>query len=513
MSLGGERIGDDPFGTPDTPPAVQAATPEADSPSAANAMAWAATTLLLTRGATLVSTLVLARLLLPADFGLFAVGLLVVNYLDRVKDAGVGAALIYRREKWTDLAPTALSISVVTAVALAATTFALAPLAGVFFDDRAVGIVRALALVLLVSGLMIVPESRLHRDLDFRRRVLPETLTAVVKAAASIALAVAGYGVWSLVWGQLIGTVLLAVLYWLLCGWRPRFAWHREYSRLLLAYGLPSALVAVLASIIDNIDYVVIGGLLSTSDLGYYVLAYRLPELSVTAICIVAGQVFFPWFSRLQDDVPALRATYLRAVRYVSLVTFPIGIGLAVVAPEVVRVLYSDRWDASIPLLRLLALFSLVYSMGFHAGEVYKSTGRPGILNTMAVLKVVLLVPVLAWAAQYGIVAVAWGVLGTNVVLTAVELAVAMRILRLSAVPLLGAFVPAAACSILMGAAALGARTLAPGEAGSLSLAVAVAVAVPVYLLAVRVLVPETFQEAWQLVRRRGMATRPGESS
>lgn len=502
-----------PSGTPGIPPAESAAEAEADSPSAPKAMAWAAATLVLTRGATLVSTLVLARLLLPSEFGLFAVGLLVVNYLDRVKDAGVGAALIYRREKWADLAPTALSISVLTAVALAATTFVAAPLVGAFFDDQAISIVRALALVLLISGLMIVPESRLHRELDFRRRVLPETIAAVVKAAVSILLGVAGYGVWSLVWGQLVGTTFLAVMYWLLCGWRPHLAWHRKYSRVLLAYGLPSALVAVLSSITDNIDYVVIGGQLSTADLGYYVLAYRLPELSVIAICIVAGQVFFPWFSRFQDDVPALRATYLRAVRYVSLVTFPVGVGLAVVAPEVVRVMYSDRWDPSIPLLRILALFTVVYSMSFHAGEIYKSTGRPGVLNTLAILKVLVLVPIIVWAAHDGIVAVAWGVLVANVILTAVKLTVAMRILRLPAVPLLGAFGPAAACSAVMGAATLGARLLAPGERGVLSLVVAVAVAVPVYVLTVRVLVPEVFQEAWKLIRRPSLGTVPSESS
>jgi lipopolysaccharide exporter len=463
---------------------------------APQAMAWAAATMVASKGATLVATLVLARLLVPADFGLFAVGLLVINYLDRVKDVGVGAGLVYRREEWTRLAGTGLGLSVASSFLLSALAVLLAPLAGQFFgDDRAVGVVQLLAVALLVSGLAVVPESKLRRELDFRRRLVPEVAAAVVKGVVSVALAYAGQGVFSLVWGQVAGSTVQSLLYWKLCGWRPRFAWRGDDARALIRYGLPSALVAVLAVVTENLDYVVIGRLLPSADLGYYVLAYRVPELTVLAVCIVAGQVFFPMFSRLQDDIPELAATYLRSVRLISLITVPGGVLVAVVAPELVTTLYSDGWEPAIPVLRLLALFSAVYSLSFHAGEVYKATGRPGILNILAVVKLVVLLPPLWWAAHDGIVAVAAVMVAANVVLTLVKLAVVRRILGLTWSALGRAFVPAVGVSAVTAAAVAALSAIVPDWAGPIRLLLLCGAALPIALGAIAVLAPATLRE------------------
>jgi PST family polysaccharide transporter len=470
-------------------------------------MGWSGVTMVLSRGATLVATLVLARLLVPADFGLFAVGILVINYLDRFKDVGVSAALIYRKEEWSRLAVTALPLSVGSAVALSVVTFLAAPLAGpFFFDPRAADILRALSLVLLISGLSTVPESRLRREMDFRRRVVPEVAAAVVKGAVSVALAVAGLGVFSLVWGQLAGTCAQALLYWILCRWRPRFGWDRSLASLMLGYGLASSLVAVMAVFIENMDYLVIGRRMDPEQLGYYSMAYRLPELSVLGVCIVAGQVFFPLFARLQDDLPRMSEVYLQVVRKISLVTLPMGAALAVLAPEVVTTLFSDRWDPSIPVLRLLAPFAMVTSMSFHAGEIYKATGRPGILNTLALGEVVLLLPFLWLAAGTNIVVVAAALLVGGLVLTVTRLLIAVRILRLDRVELASSFVPGVlsaaslAVALLVGSLAL--TALQPGWPAGARLVALGVVTLLAYVGTVRVFAPDVFDQAATQIRR-----------
>lgn len=482
----------------------------ADEPTrhATSAIAWAGLTLALTKGASLLSTLILARLLVPADFGLFAVGLLVINYVDRIKDFGVGAALVFRRDSWTQLAGTGLSLSMLSSFVLAALTWAAAPLTADFFrDPRAGRIVQALAFSILVGGLAVVPDSRMRRSLDFRRRVLPEMSASVVKGGVAVVLALAGVGVWSLVWGQLAGTAVQSALYWLLLRWRPRLEWHRETARALLRYGIPSSLVAVLAVATENIDYLVIGREMEPADLGYYTLAYRLPELSVIAVCIVAGQVFFPMFSRLQDDPEGLRRSYLRSIRYVSLITVPGGILLAVLAPEVVYTLYSGTWAPAIPVLRMLALFSVVYSMSFHAGEIYKATGRPGILNWMSVLKVAVFVPALWLAAQQSIATVGLAVLVVNVFLTAVKLAVAQRIVRFSLAGIAQSFLPSIATGVALGGIVLALSWLLTATVPSLGapprLLVCLVVALPTYSLLIRLIAPTAFHQVTDLVLRR----------
>lgn len=475
------------------------------SPGAARAMAWAGATMAGSRVITLVATLVLARLLVPADFGVFAVGLLVINYLDRVKDMGVGAGLIYRQEPWDLVARTGLPLVMASSGVLSLAAFLFAPVAATFFEDpRAVDVLRGLALVLFIGGIAIVPDAKLRRGMDFRRRLVPEVLAAVVKNGLAVGLAAGGVGVLSLVWGQLAGSVVQAALYWALCGWAPRLGWDADMARKLLRYGLPASLVAVFAVFLENIDYLVVGHRLGLEQLGYYTMAYRLPEVSILALCIVASQVLFPAFSREQHDLPQLRVLYLRAARSVALLTLPLGASMAVLAPEIVEALYSSRWEPSIPALRLIAVFAAVTSMSFHAGELYKATGRPGILNTLAVGEVIILFPVLWLAAAHSITAVAATMCAGAMGLSLARLAIAARLIGLPRRRLVASFGPgvlvAVGVAVVDWLAQQGLRIVVPDAPALLVLALVGALTVAAYALLVRWCAPDAMSAARRAV-------------
>ncbi len=471
-------------------------------------MVWAGVTMVSTRIITLVATLILARLLVPADFGVFAVGLLVINYLDRLKDMGVGSGLIYRREPWDQVARTGLPMVLASSAVLATLAFTTAPLVARFFDDpRLVGVIRGLALVLLVGGLGQVPEVKLRRAMDFRRRLLPEVASVIVKNGISVGLAVAGVGVLSLVWGQLIGSIVQMSLYWALCGWRPRVGWDPQMARALLRFGLPASLVALLSVFIENIDYLVVGHRLGAEQLGYYTIAYRLPEVSILAVCTMTSQVFFPAFSRLQHDLPRLGEVYLQAARYVAMFTLPVGASMMVLAPEIVVALFSSRWEPSIPALRLIAAFAAISSMSFHAGELYKATGRPGILNTLAVGEIVLLFPVLWIAGGHSIVVVAWAMVAGAVGLTIARLLIVSRIMRLDVRKLAVTFVPgliiAAGVALLDWFAVQGLRAVLPGLSPALQLAFLGVLTIAGYLALLRRVAPDTVELGLTLARAK----------
>lgn len=485
-----------------------------DQPTApggtAGRMGWAGLTMVISKGATVAAMLVLSRLLVPEDFGLFAVGILVINYLDRVKDVGIGSALVYRREQWSDLAGTGLTLSIAASALAGTAAFLLAPAVAAFFHaPEARELLRALALVIVISGFSIVPDSRLRRELQFKRRLIPEAATAVVKGGVSIVLALAGFGVWSLVWGQLAGTVVQTVLYWLLAGWRPRPAWNRSDAAKLLRYGVPSMFVAILAVVHENLDYLLIGHRLPAVDLGYYFMAFRIPELLVIGICVVAGQVLFPTLSRLQDDLRRLGGAYVGAVRSIAVFTTPIALLLALLAPEVIAVLYGDQWDAAVPVLRLLGVFSAVYALSFHAGEVYKATGRPGILNSIAVGKLLFLAPAMWFAAGHSIVAVAGVILAGNVVLTGVKLAIVIRIAHLSWARMLRAFVPAVSGAALMTVVVTTASLILPVTAPLGRLLLLGAVGVGAFGLGVWLAAPDLLRSARGMLSRRRATSTP----
>lgn len=382
------------------------------------------------KGLVFISTIILARILAPDDFGLLALGLLAINYLDTLSDFGVGAALVYRQEDPAKSANVAFTLSVVTGLLLTAAAIVLAPLAGEFFrEPRVVPIIRVLSLSFLISAFGSIQQWRIRKEMDFQRRVLPEVGRTFLKGGISVLFALLGFGVWSLVWGQLAGVLGGTILYWWVSPRGLRFDFDRKISRQLLGYGSQMILVGLLGMLHNNADYLIIGRRMSSADLGFYTIAFRIPELIIMNLCFIVSQALFPAYAKLQDNPAALRSGFLSSLSYVSLLTVPIGVGLYLVSPEFILLFYTDRWAPAIPVMQLLSLYALIYSLSFNSGDVYKATGRPAILNQLAVVKLAITLPVLWIAAGHGILYVALGQALVTLLLTFVRLGVASRII------------------------------------------------------------------------------------
>lgn len=404
---------------------------EEAKPQTGRQAAWNYLVFGLSKSSTLIMTVVLARLLTPADFGLFALALLMVNLFDWVKDLGVSAALVQSAKSWNRIAPTGLTLSVAFGVvaggALAGSAGMAAKALG---NPELTSLIQVLAIGILIASLSAIPAARLRRDLDFRRRIWPEFLGALAKATLAISLAVAGFGVWSLVYGQLLGTVVTTALYWVVARTVVRPGFDSREAGELVRFGIPVSGVALLAFAIYNIDYLAIGTQLGDTQLGLYTLAYRLPELIVLNLCVVISDVLFSSLSRLQGDGDALARHYLRAVTAVVALTAPLSVGLAAAAPAVMETLYGPEYVAAAGALAILSMYALVYSASFHSGDVYKAMGRPWILTATNAGKFVVLVGPIWWAARYGIVAVAMVLLAVELVHCVVRLCLVRAITR-----------------------------------------------------------------------------------
>jgi lipopolysaccharide exporter len=461
----------------------------------------------LSKSTTLIMTVVLARLLGPADFGLFAMALLVMTMFDFVRDFGIGVALVQRPEQWSRLAPTGATLTLVSGVLIGGLAAALAPLAAALLGDpRLTPIVQVLAIALVISALSVLPMAALRRRLDFRGRLLPEVAGAVLKAAVAIGLAAAGAGVWSLVWAQLAASVVTTTGYWVLGRTSLRLGFDRPLAVALLKFGLPVTAVAFLTFAVFNTPTAAIGRLLGAEELGYYTLAYRLPDLVVINLCTVVGDVLFSALSRLQHDRPALAARYLQTVRTLVAISAPVGFGLAAVSTDVVALFYGAQFAPAAGIAAVLSVFTVVYSVNFHAGDVYKSLGRPGLLTGLGALKLAVLVPVVLWAAHRSALAVAVAVLAVEALLTVVRLSLVRRVLgvtiRAHAAALWGPVAAAAAMAVAVHALVW----LVPGWPVALRLAAAALVGAVLYAAALRVLAPQLPAAVLSTIRRRRAA-------
>ena len=402
--------------------------------STARAAMWAFASTAGTRIVTLVGLAVLARLLAPRDFGLLAFALVYITYAETVGDLGTTVALIYWPDRREDAAQVTFLMNVAMGLGWLILTLALAPLIASFFENpQAAPIVRALAFAFPIKFLGNTHDALAQKDLRFRARAIPELGLAVTKAGISIVLAVAGFGVWSLVWGHLIGLTAWTIGAWAIVPWRPTASVPKGLIGPMMRYGKGIVGVNVIAAVVHHFDLVVVGRMIGSAGLGLYQMAQKIPEASITVIIWVAAKVLFPAFSRLQGSVGELRSAYLRALQYVSFVTVPMAALLFVTAEPLVLVVFGPRWEGAIPLLRWLAVYAGFRSLGTHAGDVMKATGRSGLLASLGLLKAAVLVPSLIVAGTFGAEAVAMTLALVTGATSLLNVVVAARLLRFSA--------------------------------------------------------------------------------
>jgi O-antigen/teichoic acid export membrane protein len=375
----------------------------------------------------LITTAILARLLTPAEFGVVAFALVAVNWLGVLKDLGLGGAVIQRRDDTEEAAQTAYVLNLgVSALLTLGTALAAPAVASFFREPLVVPILRVLSFTFLIQALGAIHMVLLRRNLDFRRKLVPDVGQALIKGIASIAFAFAGFGVWALVWGQLVGALASSILAWVVIPWKPRFQLHRRLVRPLMRFGVPLLVTDIEAAIWSNLDYVVVGRMLGDTALGVYTLAYRLPEMLVLSVWRVLGAAIFPFFSTIQEFPDLLRKGFLATIRYSQIVVVPLCVGIFITAEPAVKVLFGEQWIGAIPVLRLLAVFALVGSIGVNIGDVYKAIGRPDILAKLALLELVLLTPALILGARHGLI----GVGAAHAVVASIDTTIRLTVAR-----------------------------------------------------------------------------------
>lgn len=373
---------------------------------AVHGMAWVTLSTIIIRILEFSTKIILARLLAPADFGLLAIGLLAINTMGLFRNLGFGAALIYKKDDSNHTAAnTAFFLLPIVATILFVLAYLSAPYVAVFFDNAAVEpIIRILSLTFIISSFGTVPSLMLEKELEFKKKVLPDTVPIVGYACVAIVLALGGYGVWSLVYGQIVSAVLSAVLIWMVSDWRPTFSFDKEVAKELFGYGKHILGASIIIFLITNIDDAIVGRILGLEALGFYTIAYSISNLPATQITHLVGRVMFPTYSKLQDDRDALRRAYLKTLKYVSMLSIPTAFGILVIAPDFVNVVLGEKWMPAVPALQVLCVYGAIRSIAATFGPIFQATGNPKILRDISLLKLIIMLILIApLTIEYGI--------------------------------------------------------------------------------------------------------------
>ncbi|RPJ26821.1 MAG: lipopolysaccharide biosynthesis protein [Chloroflexi bacterium] len=432
---------------------------------------------------TFLSTIILARLLLPEQFGLVGYCLITIQYLDILNSAGINNSLIARRENLEEAANAAFAANILLGLTSFGLTWVIAPSVAVFFKtEEIIPLLRLLGLSLPLSGLGMVPDTLLQRHLRFRTKLIPEMSKNFIKGLVSIVLAWLGMGVWSLVWGQLAGIFAGTVLAWLLAGWKPTWRFHSGVTREIATYGFHIVLLEIAGAFRNNVDYLLVGRILGAAALGYYTMSYRIPELLIRSVNIVIGKVSLPVMAIAQTDREQLHSFYFGYLRYLSMIVFPIAVGLAITAPIFIPLFLSQTWNPAILPTMLVSLALGIAAVGFIPGILYKAIGRPELLTRLNFIKVPFAVLVLWYTTRWGIIGVAAGQIAIGTFSVLLDTLVANHIMRYSTGDLLKALAPTLFSALVMAAALLIVFRLAPFS-GLLELTLLVVTGTLVYLV------------------------------
>jgi lipopolysaccharide exporter len=367
-------------------------------------LAWAYGSMAGERVLSLVTTAVLARILYPNDFGVVALAFIVLGYIDSLRDFGIKDALIYTPDRRDEMIGTASTLGLAIGVTQSAVGIAAAPLATFVVDDsRVVSMIQLLSLSFGINALSLTPDGQLQKQLSFRSRCVADTGGAAVKAIVTVALALAGASVWAIAAGHLAGATARTIGRFAMAATRVSFRCERECAVALWRFGKHILFVNIVGAVLARADQIAVALFIGTSALGYYFIASRIPDLVVGSLSMVLTLVLFPALAKLSQDAAGLKSAFLGATRFTALVAVPASVGLMTLAPELVLVVFGQRWLPSVPMLQVLAAVSLIAALGWNAGDLFKAVGRPDLQTRLVCIEAALAIPLVllfAWSTM-----------------------------------------------------------------------------------------------------------------
>lgn len=430
---------------------------------------WTLATRFVTQTAGYGVSVALARLLTPADFGLVGMIGVFTGFASVFIDFGIGAAIVQRKEVDSDQLSTAFWTTLGMGIFMTV-LFALgAPLVAQFYRrPELVRITQACALNFLLSSVGIVPRSIFLREMKIKELQLLDLWVSLTSGGVSLALAISGAGVWTIV-GAAVWTTAGQSFVPLLAGpWKP--GWSASFSKLrpLLSIGLGLLGFSVLNYWARNFDNLIIGRKLGETELGIYSRGYSLMLLPIGQIGATLGGTLLPALSRMHEDKERSARVFLRILRLMAFAAFPTMLGLCVVADPFVRALYGAKWVALIPVLRVLAIVGALQALTNPTGWLYIAQGRTDRLFRWGVMSIPSIVAALYIGSRGGSsLSVAVAYLVVNAILTAPCLAMAVSLVDITARQVLAAVLGSLGHALAMAAVVLSLDHLLPAGVGA----------------------------------------------
>ncbi|WP_020568292.1 lipopolysaccharide biosynthesis protein [Neolewinella persica] len=427
-------------------------------------IAWNSIQVIVNKSFSFVVKLILAKLLFPELFGVVGMAAVFIALIKSLNELGMSAALIQRKEGvlrdahfetafWTGIGWSGLMFLIVS--------YGMGPFASWFYGEPVLAeIMPILGLSVLLSPIIMIHKAKLTRDMNFKRLAMINNSANIFAGILSIALALLGFGLWSLVFNSIAAAVFSIPFFFLATKWVPRLCWDREAFKDIFGFGVFATGTSLVGVLLTNFDYLLVGKFVSATALGTYTMAFILTDTVRSQVMNVVNSVMYPVYSKAQDDLPLLRKYYLNVVKLNSLVIFPLMAVLLVFADPLIPSIFGDKWLPSVLPARILSVSVMVHMLANSNTILIRGIGKPDLEFKIQLVKTFLFfVPTVFYGVYYyGVVGAAVAVLLNKIVSVIIAHIVLNRLVNLTSkmmidamiVPLLGLVLSVTASATVM---------------------------------------------------------------
>jgi len=380
------------------------------------------------------TTIILAALLTPSDFGLMAMAIVIVGFLEIFKDLGTAAAIIQNQNLSDESLSSIFWVNVGFGALVAFIVFLAAPLGAEFYNNSKIeDILKVLSISFIWSSFGIVQKKLLEKELKFDLLAKIELIGVAIGAVVGITLALLEFGVWSLVFQSLSIAVITTSLLWIINSWRPTIFFSYQKIKPIISYSLNLVGYNVFNYFVRNTDYLLIGKYLGERELGHYYLAYKIMLSPLQNVSLVVSRVIFPIYSKRQNDNERFRKIYSKVANAISFLTFPLMIGVFVLSDLFAVTFFNNKWDTALLalLLMILAPVGLIQSIATTTGSIYQAKGKTDWMFRWGVISGIIYVTGFFIGLNWGVIGVAVSYLISSIIMLYHVFAIPFKLIEL----------------------------------------------------------------------------------
>lgn len=369
---------------------------------------WSFSEVVLNQGIQFIIQIFLARLLLPEQFGLIGMITVFIAVSNSIIDSGFTNALIREENATQEDYSTVFYFNLIVSVILYLILYISSPNISIFFGQVELNkVLRVLALTLIINSFGLIQRTILTRKINFRAQMNINVFSSLVSGVIAVFLAYKGFGVWSLVFRTLIMQAIQAILLSLVNRWKPSLVFSINSFKRLFGFGWKLLVSGLIDTLYNNLYYLVIGKCYSATDLGYYTNAQKLRDVAATSISTSVQKVTYPVLSSIKNNDNRLRNVYKKIIRSSVYITFPIMLGLAIIARPLILFLFGYNWINSIEYFQILCIAGMLYPLHAINLNILQVKGRSDLFLKLEIIKKIISVSLVAIAIISG-----WGILG-----------------------------------------------------------------------------------------------------